>query len=532
MNFHRVRRLAAVLVASQLRSGRSTSDPTSFLGSPALLATLDVGLFAIAAGVALLAVRSAGLPAGTWAQLLGPLLPFLPLVGLSVVLVAGTMFELTTTARFSGSDAAHWLPLDPTEYAAASAAAIAYTYSPAVALVVGGLLPVALVAGQTLPYLVAVGLSVVALLEGGLLIEVVRAVGQRAGTVAAARGGRFTLIVRAALLIVVILAVQLAFNPVVLLAFVHDLGSVLIVTAIVPFLWSTQSIFDLLRGDPWLALAFAAGQVALLAVLADFAGWTRAKYWVAASAEVQVGSVRFASGHPWFTAAGLSGPEAAVAAKDLKGFVRRRELMPTLVVPIVFVLLIFLEGGALGPLGVVLWLGWIVGFFGLILATTSVGQERRALQLLLATPISARSLLRAKVAAILVPVGVGSVAVGAAVGIYFGFDPLRCLALVGVSAVAGIELTLWGLVFAARYSDFQERPRPQFLRPSGMLAATGTGTVLLFAFLVPAAFAIAATGASAVAAGCAAAGVAVAVGAVSFHWSRTGFDTLFRELPF
>ncbi len=532
MDLHRVRRLAGVLIASQLRSGRSTSDPESFFGTPGFLAVIDTAAFAGAALLAWLAVRVSGLPTAAWAQLVGPLLPFLPLVGLSVVLVAGTMFELTATVRFSGSDAAHWLPLDPSEYAMASATAIAFSYSPSIALALGGVLPVAFVSGTFVPYLVAAGLSVVALLQGGLVIEIVRAVGQRAGAVAASRGGRATLVVRAALLILVILAVQLAFNPVVLLAVVHDLASVLIVTAIVPFLWSTQTVFDVLRGDPWLALAFGAGQVAFLGVLVDLAGWARARYWVPAGSEADVGPVRFAAGHPWFSAAGLSAPESAVAAKDLKGFVRRREMMPTLVVPVVFVVLIFLEGGSLGALGVVLWLGWIVGFFGLILATTSVGQERRSLQLLLATPITPRGLHRAKVAAVLVPVLIASVLVGAAVGVYFGFDPVHALALVAISATAGVELTLWGLVFAARYSDFQDRPRPQFLRPSGMLAATASGTVLLFAFLVPAAFALAATGMTAIVAGLVATAIAVGFGVLSIVWSRSGFEALFRELPF
>ncbi len=532
MNLHRVRRLASVLVASQLRSGRSTSDPTSWLANPGLLAVVDVGLFGVATALALLVVRAAGISREVWAQLLTPLLPFLPLVGLSVVLVAGTMFELVTTARFSGSDAAHWLPIEPSEYAAASAMAIAYSYSPTVALALGGLLPVALAAGALLPYAVAAVLSVLALLEGGWVIEIVRAVGQRAGSVTASRAGRATVVVRAVLLIVVILAVQLAFNPILLLSFLHDASQVLFVTQVVPFLWATQSVLDFLHGDPILGLLFAVLQAGFLLVLAEVAGRTRARFWVATTAEERGGPVRYAGGHPWLAAAGLTVPEAAVAAKDLKGFVRRREMLPTLVVPIVFVVLIFVEGGPLGPVGVVLWLGWIVGFFGLILATTSLGQERRSLQMLLATPITPRGLLRAKVAALLVPVGIAGTMVGLAVGIFYGFDPLHCLALVAVSATAGVELALWGLVFAARYSDFQDRPRPQFVRPTAMLAATGSGSAILFAFLVPAALALAGTGPIVWVAGTAAVVVAAVGATASLAWSRSGFDRLFRELPF
>src|SRR5208282_374634 len=143
MDLHRVRRLAGTLVASQLRSGRSSSDPTSPFGQPALIAAVDLVLFLAAFGLALGAVRASSLT-GVGARTLGnALLPFLPLVAVGVVLVAGVMFELTTTAKFAGSDAANWLPITPAEYVAASAAAIAYTYSPAVALALGVLLPFA-----------------------------------------------------------------------------------------------------------------------------------------------------------------------------------------------------------------------------------------------------------------------------------------------------------------------------------------------------------------------------------------------------
>ena len=538
MDLHRVRRLATVLVTSQLRSGRSDSDPRSVFGRPLFIAAVDVGLFVLSlvAGVGVVELsRSPGAPVGASAALTavaGSVLPFLPLIGVGVVLVAGMMFELTTTVRFSGSDAANWLPLRPAEYVAASTAAVAYTYSPAVAIGLGGLLPISVAAGTVGPYLLAAALSLLALVEGGLLIEMVRALSQRAGAVSVGHGGRVTLVVRAVILIVVVLALQLAFNPVIAFGFLEQLRSAAVVTAVVPFLWGTQSVLELQAGHLALAAAFVAAEVAFVAALLEIAGRLRVRYWVPTSTEVRITGVRYGAGHPWLTGLGLTPLEAAVASKDLRGLVRRREMLPSLVVPVVLVVLIFVEGRSVGAVGAIIWLGWVAGFFALFLSTTSVGQERRALQVLLAAPIDPRGLLRAKAAGALIPTVIGSALMAVAVAAYFDFSLGTAAGLVALSVVAAVVLAMWGLVFASRFSDFQDRPRPQFLRPAAMLAATGSGMVILFAIVIPAGLALLGVVGNALLLAVAAAGIAGVAGALALHWARTGFDRLFAQLPF
>jgi hypothetical protein len=95
-----------------------------------------------------------------------------------------------------------------------------------------------------------------------------------------------------------------------------------------------------------------------------------------------------------------------------------------------------------------------------------------------------------------------------------------------------VILSMWGLVFAARYSDFQDRPRPQFLRPSAMIAATGSGVLLLSAIVIPGAIAVSDPSSANLGFALAAAGVAAVVGTAALLLARSGFDALFRELPF
>jgi len=532
MQLHRVRRLAETLIASQLRSGRSRSDPTSFFGRPVLIAVIDLAAFFGACGLSVAGASAAHLTPARLASLTSALLPFVPLVAVGVVLVAGLMFELTTTTKFAGSDAANWLPISPAEYLAASVTTIAYTYSPAVALTLGGLLPLALIAGTTALYVATVAFSAVALVEGAVLVEMVRAATQRAGQIAAGRRGQVNLVLRAFVLILVILLLELAFNPVFLFGVAHRLSTVALVTAAVPFFWSTEALTQWSAGILSVGAAFAFAQVAFVAALGYLAVDLRERFWVPTPSEVRLEPHRYAARHRLLALVGLSAAESALVVKDLKGLLRRREMLPTLVIPIVLIVLVVVEGGALGGPVSVIWIGWVAGFFALLIAGTSVGQERRALQLLYAFPISPRTVLRAKAAFVLLPSLVMALALTLVVGIFFGLSPPVFFGVLVMVVAVSVVLTFWGLAFASRYSDFQERPRPQFLRPAGMLAATGSGMVLLFAILVPATVALLYPSGMSIPLGVVGAGLAATSGGLGLQLTRSGFEQLLRELPF
>lgn len=532
MNLHHVRRLAGTLVASQLRSGRSSSNPRSFFGQPQLFAVIDVGVFLGAFGLLEWGLSSGGLSSADAGTVSRTFLPFLPMLAIGVVLVAGIMFELTTTAKFAGSDAANWLPISSLEYLLASVSAIAYTYSPALALTLGALLPVAALGGATGLYVFSAVLSVVALFEGAILVEMVRAATQRAGSVAAGRRGHLNLVLRALVLIVAILLLQLAFNPVFLLGITQHLASVGIVTALVPFFWATQALTLAVEGNLGAAFGFAVAQILFVVALAYLAADVRQRYWVPAPEEVRLEAHRYAVRHRWLELLGLSPPESAMVSKDLKGLVRRREMLPTLVVPIVLAVLVLVEGAVLGGFVSVLWVGWVAGFFALLVSGSAVGEERKAIQSLYVFPVSPESVVRAKSAYVLVPTFLVSLGLTVVVGVFFGLSPIDVLLVLLLVLAASTVLTFWGLAFAARFSDFQERPRPQFLRPGGMLLATGTGMVLLFAILVPGATALFFPSSWSLALGAACLLLVLASGALAVYETVSGFRQLFRELPF
>jgi hypothetical protein len=536
MDLHTVRRVAGVLVASQIRSGRSTSDPRSLLARPSIFAAADVALFAVLFALTAYAVQ----PVTRFSPILTPLLkatiPFIPLFAVATVLVAGVMFELTATAKFSGSDAVNWLPVTPGEYVLASSCAIAYTYSPALAFVLGPVAALSLDVGLGGSVVLVAFLGVVGLLEGAFLVEMVRSATQRAGS-SGGRRGRLSLIVRAAALLLLVLALQLAFNPVFLLDSLNGLNALGTLSAFLPVFWSTHALSLWLAGDGALALVFVAAQLVFAALLLLIAAELRIRYWVVATPEFSFDALEYAAPHPFFSALGLSRAESAIVAKDFHGLTRRREMLPMLVVPLVIFIVILLENASTTgkslpqPWGVV-FVGWAGAFLALLLATTSVGQERRALQTLYAAPVTGRSVFRAKSASVLLPALFVTVILSLVGSAIFGLPPLSAAAMVLVGCGAAVAAGYWGLVFAARYSDFQERPRPQYLRPSAMLAATFSGMVILFAILVAGAVAIASAGPSAVGGAVACVSLAAGFSAIGWYLSRAGFDRLLRELPF
>lgn len=538
MNLHRVRRISETLVASQVRAARTGTDPTGFFARGSSILVYDLVVFVLTvyvseAVIRALAATQPGIPAA--AASLGE--PILPAIALGAVFVAGILFELTTTARFAASDAVNWLPVTPSEYVLASTIAVSYSYSIALAAALGVGAGIAIASGSWAAYAVAAPLSVVALGEGGVLIEILRSVTQRASTVMGRRSGRVTILLRIVVLVLVVLAFEILVNPELLIRFFPSAGLVQTLAPSVPLLWGTAAVFAAGAGDLLRTGVFAAGQVALAVLFAALAVELRGRFWSVAPTEVQLEVHAYGERHPVLSAVGFGRAGAAIAAKDLHGLTRRRELVPMLVLPIVL--------GAIGLLGVggsspgtapaftpILWVAWVSGFYALLLSTTSIGQERRGVQHLYALPVDPGTVFRAKAGTVvLLGLAFGLVWSVALVGIY-RLAPIAVAALALLVVATVFEGTFLGLAFAARYSDFQERPRPQYLRPSAMFAAMMTGIVLLFGTIVPILFALvqsAHPAAPELAGGLAAALLAIAVS----YWSaRTGFTALLREVPF
>ena len=539
MDFRRIRRLAWVLVASELRSGRGSANPRSLTGQPIFLLVIDafaLGGLAVLGSLFFRAVPRSDTGIVTLAVSQG--LPVLPLFCLGGVVLAGLLFELNRSVRFSTSEAANWLPITPREYVVASSSAIAYSDSLIAALAIGVAVAIGAASGNWAATALTVALCVNGLLAGALVVEMVRSATQRAAAALSGRGGRAALVGRLLLFVLVIVVFEVFFSPLLLYRLLGAITTLGPVSYWVPVLWAPLSIEGWVGGNFLGALGFLVLAGALTALFVVGAAALRVRFWAPAPPELRMEVHTYSEEHPFLGRLGLAPVEAALVAKDLRGLFRRREMLPVLAIPAVLLVVVAITGitssgsAGVGFLGI--YAGWLCGFAALWLATTSFGQERRAMQTLYQLPLSPESIYRAKRALPLLFGAVYAVVLTLAVAILTPTAPVVLVGLFAANLSAGVLSALLGLAFAARYSDFQERPRPQFIRPWAMLLAMFVALPLNFGILVVAVVIL-----SSIVAG-AGVPIALTVGLVVFvlacgiafgHLARSGTLQLLRELP-
>ncbi|MCI4360242.1 MAG: hypothetical protein L3J91_00905 [Thermoplasmata archaeon] len=535
MDRRRILRLAEVLVASQMRAGRSTSTSADFWGRPLALAAVDVAGFLIALAASTQIIGAIAAPDPSVVSAIGPqILAFLPLFVLGSALLAGILFELSQSGRFAASDAANWLPISPYEYVAASSLAATFVYSITASVALGIGVAVTWYSGD-LPALVATAVYLVlALFQAGILIEILRASTQRIGAVMSKRTGRVTIVLRLALSVLIILAFEFALNPLILYQVLETVSGANPLAFAIPFLWPSRSLLDLAHGDLLGGALYGAGTIGLSALLVVVAAVTRVRFWAPAASELQLGAYAYAAAHPWLAALGLTAGESSVVWKDLRGLVRRRELNFILAVPMVIAIFTYFTdrtaGSVSGSLTFGILASWVPAFFALMLATTCFGQERKAIQTLYALPLAPREVFRAKAASVLIP----SLGFAVALWLFYGvlLDPgwPVTVALLILGPTVTTLACFLGLTFSSRYSDFQERPRPRYMAPSALIAAMLLGMVLSFGIAIPVlAWAYGVTTDPVVVVAPAVA--AVLAFALTFRLARSGTDRLMRAVP-
>jgi len=217
----------------------------------------------------------------------------------------------------------------------------------------------------------------------------------------------------------------------------------------------------------------------------------RAKYWSPLPVTIEVTESEYYPRAGFLQSLGLSAVEAAIVRKDLKGFTRRRELLPYIAIPVVFVALIVVQqlttpGSNSGPGGATVYPFWLIGgIMTILVATTSVGQEGKAILNIYAFPISPRVFLRAKllVASLFGMVTILAMLVVSSVLASTSVTGFAASLLVSIVIVG--ECVFIGLGVATRFPDLQERPRPRFVQPGAMILAMLLGVLLALVTAFP-----------------------------------------------
>ncbi len=501
----RIYSIALTLTKSQLRAGRSGRGGESFFRNPAILAVIDGVCFVAcsligfaAVGVILALPPSQGAPA---IAAIEESLVFIPALVPSIVLVAGVLFELSASSKFASSDSINWLPVTQAEYVAASTISVAYAYSVVPSVIMGLTLGPAVRLGHGGTWVEMLLLSCVSLLYGGAIVEILRAAINRVSTVVMSRARRGALVLRLAATIGVILVVEVIFNFVFLIDLVGSFTSALNAVEFLPVLCASLAGRASLLGDNAQNALYAAAAVLFSACLFWAAVRVRARYWSPTPSQVTVTDREYApgAGSPFFFSLfRLSAVEATLVRKDLKGLTRRRELLSYFAIPfvlaIVFIFQIFFNpavssgsGGALqGPSATDQVPVWFVGgLFGLIISSISFGQEQRSAAILYSLPLTAKQLLRAKIFTSMLLAMLATLCIFSVVTVISRPPPLVAIENLVVAVAITAQEVCIGTAFGAKYPDFQERPRPRFVDPIGIIVMIIVGMTVLLVTALP-----------------------------------------------
>jgi hypothetical protein len=172
---------------------------------------------------------------------------------------------------------------------------------------------------------------------------------------------------------------------------------------------------------------------------------------------------------------GFSSAEAAIMKKDFRAFTRRRDLMSFFIMPIVFTIIPLLSSmrssaaAALPPsfnLFIFGYLTLLLGtFMTFALGSAVVGSEGGGVWYIYSSPISAKSLVKAKYFfTTLFSFAVTLVCF--VVGVFLTSPSTRMAAIGLTEAILLVfSLGMVSLTFGIRGADFRELPRPRMIRP-------------------------------------------------------------------
>ncbi|MGA2198545.1 MAG: hypothetical protein ABSG45_01260 [Nitrososphaerales archaeon] len=506
MNLRKIFAITIALSKSQLRASRTSGVTASFFRRPSILLILDLVAFAICTGLgyaAITLIQSLNAPGASQANVqlyssavsaLKEALVFIPVFVPGMVLIAGLLFELNVSSKFSASDTVNWLPITQTEYVVASSLSVAYNYSISVAIVLGLTLFPSFGLGLGWLWTGMALTSVFTLFTGGTLVEILRATINRVSSLVMKRARRGALFFRLGLMAAVILVFETVFNPTLLIVVINGLSGTFSIFTFIPIFWGAVAVQAITTGDTLRVLLFSAGTVGFTGGLVWVATKVRSRYWSPVAISVSVTSAEYAPRSSSLVRLGLTNAEAAIVKKDLKGITRRRELSSILIIPVIFTAIFLFEGLTSSQTGLQssgegflqdFPIFMVASIFSLLISSTSFGQESKSVMVLYSLPVRPEEILKAKAFMALLFSLAATLAILAIFSAIGGSDPLTLGENLAIAISIAVENVFIGLAFGARFPDFQERPRPRFMDPIWLLVMTMVGLVTALVTAVP-----------------------------------------------
>jgi hypothetical protein len=500
MRLSAISALSSILFKSYFRAGR----PSRLGGymQPKIMILIDTVVFA--APLILLQYLLPFFPEElltTIKPLIWQMLVGLPLLLTSGIIIAGILFELGQGGGVSSSEAVNWLPISPKEYVTASTLSITAAYSFFFAFSVGITLPLALQFDLINIWPATVLFSLLGLILGSFIVEILRAAVNRVSSTVYRRSGKFAIISRLVLVVLLFVVIQMAFNPYILYYILGILVGGVKLAWFIPMVWPSVAIANLIQLNLSAAATFSALSLIFLITIFFAASYLRQRYWSPAPVSIVIeSSTQYAAHTPSVLGLSFFTPsEAAIALKEFRALLRRRDLARFIAIPILFIISLTLPT-LFSPSD---YAGSSPGFFlmamipymtTLMLSSITIGQEGKAVVNLRMLPIKASSLIKGK----LLPTWIISVTATVAVTLIFQIIapmslPIAAAAIIASVLVVAVESFI-GLGVGVRYPDFTIGTRSRYITFTGFILGFVIGGVSAIATFIPIMLTIISTG--------------------------------------
>jgi len=490
-------KIAKILALSSVRARKTQGkNPKGFARSPMRNLVASGVVLPVAALFTFLVLTKGGSPQEGVRLTLSQFLVFLPSFTALLMILNSLMFEFAQSTYAASTDVISWLPVATTDYVLGSSISTLYFASPIFAIIYGATLGAALATGMLTAWLFAFALSVFGAFTGGFAMEILRALMNRASADLYRRNGTGAMAVRLLVTVLLVGAFSLTFNYDILLKIVGWFAISVNEAWFVPPLWPSMAIMSLLQANINSTATYTALSISLTLAFFWAGVKARSKYWVPVPVTVKMAPMRsYEPRRGLLGFIGLKQAETAIARKDFRALIRRREMVTILAVPALMGLMSFVSFNVknlwdpsvstFGKLTFFMQPGMGLAILAFYVGLVGFGQEGSAFINLKKAPLDARSVIKAKMVTALSP----SLAILAGLLVVVGLviqPSWEVMALVSVVGfVTLLEASLIGIVFGTKYPDFTEIPRARFITQQGAFLGMAFMGVAIVATIAP-----------------------------------------------
>ena len=421
----------------------------------------------------------------------------------TIVLVISLVFTLLQQIQAAGirasSQVMYWLPVTWQEHTAASI--LSNLLGLPAALVVGltaGIIVFSAFNGLILWALLTIVIMFAAGFMGSSITEILRILQVRFTGAVYKSSGRAAIWVRfiGSLLFFIVFYIIYFYITSGFTSFITTLTSVQNAAWYVPFIWLALILSYVTRGLYLQGALFVALSALLIAGLYYLAVELNKRFGLYEPPAITVQKIGMYNPKAGFLGrVGFSNVEAAVIRKDLRAFVRRREMIGIYIAPIIMIIIPLLNslgvtssgtGPANGPATLIF--GWIIfllptAFMAMLIGQVLIGEEGQSVWRIFASPISAKNLVRSKFF-IIALFSTIILLVSGSIGIVFYRPTIEQIIVLFLEAFF-VMLAIGSISLSIGFKgpDFSQTRRARMIRQEwsllGLLVSAATGAAVL-----------------------------------------------------